>query len=371
MSTYPDEPTQPSDSSPIELHQPKMPLRTTTNAVVTSVDDTPVRARSVDHHSYRNRSLDERQTAIVDDLRHSIPEADLKSFHSIHYRVIFEDVAEPIHKVMDLRNHVIVSLKNCTKVLGYMHKAGWVHHDISCGDVYPYKRDLEYARRIRTSGKREVRTGTLEFIAIEVTTCNYIHLPRKPAKTALLAMISKTMKGIEEPDVKQDIQSMSHLEFYYNDLHDLESIWWIPIWMLFFHDDKAHSETDDLKKANRSLRTRQLFPRNLHTLDRRDFLTNELTFAKVTSCLPKSYTRVLVLLDVIRAYLIGAYDEVEAALPVAKRPVHNEVHDFYDLSWDALLGLAEGIVLIPNKLSSARKATEVPFTNDLSPAPAP
>ncbi|KAI5115301.1 hypothetical protein M0805_003527 [Coniferiporia weirii] len=43
--------------------------------------------------------------------------------HRIHYRVILDEATEPVHKKMNLRS-VSVSLKDCTEVLSYMHRAG-------------------------------------------------------------------------------------------------------------------------------------------------------------------------------------------------------------------------------------------------------
>ena len=55
------------------------------------------------------------------------------------------------------------------KALLYLHEAGWVHRDISVGNLYLYtdpvskeKRgligDLEYAKRVGEGGKHDVRT---------------------------------------------------------------------------------------------------------------------------------------------------------------------------------------------------------------------
>ena len=50
-----------------------------------------------------------------------------------------------------------------TKALLYLHEAGWVHRDISAGNVHYYDRkgvlgDLEYAKIAGTGGIHEVKT---------------------------------------------------------------------------------------------------------------------------------------------------------------------------------------------------------------------
>ncbi|KAI5117127.1 hypothetical protein M0805_007974, partial [Coniferiporia weirii] len=107
MSTPPNESTQPSNSTPVrsmdEPPQPKTPPRTTANAVPTSLGDTPARARSVDHHSYRNGSLNERRTAIVGDLGQSIPEVDLEFF--------FDNILPPLRNGLEV-DQIVASLKS-------------------------------------------------------------------------------------------------------------------------------------------------------------------------------------------------------------------------------------------------------------------
>ncbi|KAI5114952.1 hypothetical protein M0805_000808, partial [Coniferiporia weirii] len=97
--------------------------------------------------------------------------------HRIHYRILYNEVAESIYKVRTLRG-VFVSLKGCTKALEYMHRCGWVHRDISCGNVYLYEGrgllgDLEFAKRMSTDGRYEAQAGTYDFMAVEATSRCY------------------------------------------------------------------------------------------------------------------------------------------------------------------------------------------------------
>ncbi|KAI5115302.1 hypothetical protein M0805_003528 [Coniferiporia weirii] len=307
--------------------------------------------------------------------------------HRLNYRAIFDKVAEPM-KMMNLRG-VLVSLKDCMKVLSYIHKAGWVHHDISCSNVYLYEGrgllgDLEYANRIGTDGQREVRTGTLDFMAVEVTNHAYLYaIPLSSAcdsimyKARLSALLSKAKlqkEGRVDLEADMDTRIKAAATFFYNDLHDMESMWWIPIWMLFFHDNEAQRETDGLKMSNRSLCVRQLFPRNLNTSDRKKFLDDKKSFLTAVSRLPKSFAHLVEVLELLMDLLRGMYRDSEASLPKFDRDVYkNELHEFFNDTWDFCIDFAKNITLVPYRDSSAkRKATNAEFTDDIdesSPVP--
>ncbi|KAI5114981.1 hypothetical protein M0805_008804, partial [Coniferiporia weirii] len=233
--------------------------------------------------------------------------------HRIYYRVILDEATEPVHKKMNWRS-VSVSLKYCTEILSYMHRAGWVHHDLSYGNIYLYKGrglwgDLEYAKKMGTHGKHEVRTGTLDLMAVEVANRSYMHaINRSYMLTAPLTMneedafinsiskVSSKAKLHEEGKgalTDWDARYEDAPTFFYNELHDLESMWWIPVWMLFFHDDQAQPMTDELRRASRHFHVRRFFPGDLNISGRQKLLVNEKSFAEAIKCLPESFSFVI------------------------------------------------------------------------------
>jgi hypothetical protein len=48
------------------------------------------------------------------------------------------------------------------------------------------------------------------------------------------------------------------LPFHYNAIHDIESAWWIGLWMLFFHQPKGHSESSEIA-SQRQCETDRVF----------------------------------------------------------------------------------------------------------------
>lgn len=98
--------------------------------------------------------------------------------HRVHYRIAFKEVAQPIDMETKL-SHVFLVLRDVTQgkillfpqhytkhdfiVLEHIHKAGWVHRDISAGNIHYYRDrgllgDLEYAKKMGTDATHEVRT---------------------------------------------------------------------------------------------------------------------------------------------------------------------------------------------------------------------
>ncbi|KAJ3718230.1 hypothetical protein C8R42DRAFT_550433, partial [Lentinula raphanica] len=71
-----------------------------------------------------------------------------------HYRIVFQEYATTLYDERNLGN-VLHAMSGILIALHYIHSAGWVHRDISGGNLYYYKHrnvgllgDLEYAKRI-------------------------------------------------------------------------------------------------------------------------------------------------------------------------------------------------------------------------------
>ncbi|KAJ3751450.1 hypothetical protein DFH05DRAFT_1570299 [Lentinula detonsa] len=85
----------------------------------------------------------------------------------------------------------------------------------------------------------------------------------------------------------------------YNPLHDMESIWWILVYLLYFNDDKQNMADADLADSTRAVKALKSFNQSEgQTLDRQQFLQNydELTVEETR--LPPSFQFVV---DIARA----------------------------------------------------------------------
>jgi hypothetical protein len=85
-------------------------------------------------------------------------------------------------------------------------------------------------------------------MSVEIESLSYHHLPR----------LSQTL------DISDLELEVAVLPFRYNPLHDVESIWWIGVWLLFCHRDTATTVETSLEDAQAQLlHVQKLFPRVL------------------------------------------------------------------------------------------------------------
>ncbi|KAI5993480.1 hypothetical protein EDD15DRAFT_895360 [Pisolithus albus] len=139
--------------------------------------------------------------------------------------------------------------------------------------------DLEYAEHIDSSITHEVRTGTLGFMANEVEAQEYLFYdPIDP---------------VECP-------------FRFNPLHDMESLWWIAAWTLYYHVDQEGSRPS----SEQITQFHKLFPGRLPSARFATFYT-PLDY----EMLPASFQRAGRLVNYMRREIKRAYSESEEELP--------------------------------------------------------
>ncbi|KAJ4475063.1 hypothetical protein J3R30DRAFT_641182 [Lentinula aciculospora] len=181
--------------------------------------------------------------------------------HKYHYRIVFIEHGQTLFEEKSLLN-VYITLTSILTALYIIHRSGWVHRDISCGNVYFYDKDdprgilgdLEYARRCESTEAHQLRTGTLDFMASEVILQRWDHLPLPPE------------------DDGGDFPQPS--AFAYNPLHDLESCWWLLVYILLHNDDTANVQADPDALILRHNVTMKLFTRRPDTSWRGNFMRN-------------------------------------------------------------------------------------------------
>ncbi|KAG8976508.1 hypothetical protein FRB90_009164, partial [Tulasnella sp. 427] len=98
------------------------------------------------------------------------------------YRVVYQEVCQALHDVKRLQD-VVTVLEDCSFALQLMYLAGWVHRDISSGNVYLHTfvgednnqqsrgifAELEYAKAFKeTKSSLDPKTGTAYFMAVEI-----------------------------------------------------------------------------------------------------------------------------------------------------------------------------------------------------------
>ncbi|KAF8119863.1 hypothetical protein EV363DRAFT_1194704 [Boletus edulis] len=177
---------------------------------------------------------------------------------------------------------------------------GWVHRNISAGNVLRCGHqgkiaDLEYARALNLSGEsHDVRTGTPDFMACEVEGQRYLFLSDP----------SMLPEGDGAPIVPVPPP------FRFNPLHDLESWWWIPTWVLHYHVD---SDTQTLPPQHDTIYQCYFPGLNLAPGTTR---TGVLQSALTTSIMPKSFESTAGWINLMRVKLVECYRAAEQSSSV-------------------------------------------------------
>ncbi|CEL60446.1 hypothetical protein RSOLAG1IB_09652 [Rhizoctonia solani AG-1 IB] len=161
-----------------------------------------------------------------------------------HYRIVFEECGAPVHDLRKFKD-IFVAIQGGWRGLHAVHISKRVHRDVSSGNILLVPAsgslqergvitDLEYAKVIRdTSMSHDVKTGTATFMATEVAAMEHKRL-------GLLQASNLAALTLEELDlIKQGKEGSPPLEptlppFRHNALHDMESIWWLCIWVIFY-----------------------------------------------------------------------------------------------------------------------------------------
>ncbi|KAI6017110.1 hypothetical protein EDC04DRAFT_2576906 [Pisolithus marmoratus] len=154
------------------------------------------------------------------------PSKHSKVHHKIHSRLVFKEVCQPIYELWSL-DTVFETLEDARNALQILHSVGWVHRDVSAGNVLRAGQmgklaGLEYAKRMDSKNTHEVLTGTLDFMACEVGARGYL----------FEGLVTLPIDDTHES------RQRDQFPFEFNPLHDMESLWWIPTWVLYYHVDQ-------------------------------------------------------------------------------------------------------------------------------------
>ncbi|KAJ3760773.1 hypothetical protein EV360DRAFT_39112 [Lentinula raphanica] len=287
-----------------------------------------------------------------------------------HYRVVFKEYATTLYEEKSCDN-IFHAIADVVKALWIIHKAGWVHRDISGGNVYWYQKeqvgligDFEYARVITGGAHHDVRTGTPFFMAAETLAQKYQFKKED--------QLSDTEEEDSPPDFgntwanKQLVRdplasaqvSENTVAFYHNPLHDLESVWWIIIYIFFFNDDAGSQSIVPDARQSRQYHMERLFNGELENLARFPFLKEPDGLNEARQYLSTSFESALDLLEKFRTILKSAYRKFE-------KTFSNKIDNPYFSIHKKLLKLVlentlyiqplSKITLVPVKTSSKRK----------------
>ncbi|KAL1760729.1 hypothetical protein FB107DRAFT_269775 [Schizophyllum commune] len=224
------------------------------------------------------------------------------------------------HRLVMKKGRTLSSIENARdafKVLSdasygvfMLHCVQWIHRDLSADNILAMPdgggvlADLEYTKLASDPKTRSFRTGTPDFIALEVATRNYLS-PSADAEDSEES--SSDDDSDSDSDDDMDDTSDNELAWRYRDIHDLESLWWLCLWLLFRHTTDKPSKTYNLDKQ--ALTCAQIFPGCLSiTTERKDILTQRRVLKKTLRVLPAPWRKALKSpLNRVRKRLCKAY----------------------------------------------------------------
>ncbi|KAG2008906.1 other/FunK1 protein kinase [Coprinopsis cinerea AmutBmut pab1-1] len=143
---------------------------------------------------------------------------------------IFDSVCTPLYDIPTLGDAMDVLVQSLT-ALQLMFCAGWLHRDVSAGNILAVRSvtggqwqvklsDLEYARKFPAEGALpdKHKTGTPYFMACETLTLSYF------------IRISHRRREEDDGD-DSDSDTPISKPVIHNYQHDLEAIFWIALWL--------------------------------------------------------------------------------------------------------------------------------------------
>ncbi|KAF9069414.1 hypothetical protein BDP27DRAFT_726280 [Rhodocollybia butyracea] len=305
----------------VDLITPRKPADAGQQSVGPEDQDqsTTTSSRTSRKSSHQESTIGPRRT-LIRNTRNEADQRALADRRRYHYRVVFKECPTPLYDERSL-DSILTAVVEVVKALFVIHSAGWVHRDISGGNVYSYGNggllgDFEYARHRNDTRIHNVRTGTPFFMAAEALSHGYLFNSAKLQASNLQAHspfdFDATIKTRSNIIHRLDSASKDAPTFAYNPLHDLESVWWLIVYVLFFNDDVNSPSS---KPEDRQNNMSRLFHGRMNDIQRFSFLktNNQLRAAK--SYLSSTFGPALTILEDLSSILTTAYEASEQNYP--------------------------------------------------------
>ena len=163
-------------------------------------------------------------------------------------------------------------------------------------------------------------------MSIEVAAQQFLFKPSDPTAG------SSNLHNFRSAKKRDKGMAKTKVPFSHNHLHDLESLWWVAVWMVFFHYFSEGTTPRDrlaLQDAKDQLRlAEKLFPPVPASTARRDSFQIPELFEETCKQLPHDKEDAYIGLDFLREHLIKHYKAIEANYPLINPNASTD--DIYD-----------------------------------------
>ncbi|KAJ3558272.1 hypothetical protein NM688_g1021 [Phlebia brevispora] len=299
----------------------------------------------------------------------------------VHYRIVFKECCKTLYDETSL-SKIYRAFSQITRALQTMHQAGWVHRDVSPGNILlrddgtALLSDLELAKRM--DSERQRRVGTAGFIAVEIDQQHHLFTPlpvdlpprltKSLRKYTLKEMLEAKRTGVELEDdpIKLLMASFPRPRPFdpkarkipgvcYHPLHDLESLWWVAVWFLMtkevVHPDPDEGETFVASKAQRKF-AKDLFG---DPSTRRNALVDHYKFMDQIEGLPRIPQNLAMALNVLREFLVEKYHVVDTELETIGNGCAGDLYDKFCEVFEAILKVPEAEVCTLRPITYTRE----------------
>jgi hypothetical protein len=149
-------------------------------------------------------------------------------------------------------------------------------------------------------------------MSIEVTAHQFLFIPSNP--TAGSSGFDEFLSAMECDEGMAETE----VPFSHNHLHDLESLWWVAVWVVFYHSfSKEEGDGLTLQDANDQLdMAEKLFPPVVDSTTRLNGFKIRSSFKGICNQLPPNKRHAHICLNFLRQQLISHYEDVEAEYPL-------------------------------------------------------
>ncbi|KAI0943401.1 hypothetical protein AcW1_002572 [Taiwanofungus camphoratus] len=285
-----------------------------------------------------------------------------------HYRIVFKEVCKPFYKITSLAL-ILKVLSHITDALQLMHRSGWVHRDISTGNILVDKDgngrlgDLEYAKRMGQPSSHEVRTGTADFIAVEIDNQMYL-FKSNPVNNSSSGNNDDDTNDIESdglPVRKLDANKRTDSRFRYNPLHDLESVWWVAVYFLF--KKKVVRDSGEDPAFKKRLKTQMVYARGLFydKAVRGNVMRPGDVFFEKLCCLDSVVQALGQILEELRQELTDRYCQAERQVATIDHKVADGLHKRFS---KAFRDMSKGLCIEMGPLSLELRQNHQAQTKD-------
>ncbi|KAI0341452.1 hypothetical protein BDW22DRAFT_1359015 [Trametopsis cervina] len=252
-----------------------------------------------------------------------------------HYRIVFLECGETIDKLTSAKK-ICNALHEANTGLSTLHELGWIHRDISAGNVLVMNNgaakiaDLEYSKRHDDDAPvHHGRTGTYCFVAEEIQHQCHLFVPIPD----------------DDGDDDGNVLVRHRAPFKSNALHDLESLWWLSLYLTLSRrvvstDTDTPTNSEEVQNDDGSVWINDVLT---HASSRFAALrSSEDRFTLRTQTVHDSLQFIAKGLNAIRRSLLAAYGRAERDLLTADidttsalSALHSRMTDKYSSMLDA------------------------------------